>query len=143
MRLFARLSARKVLFFVLTVLVLPFFNPIAHASSAPYNKSTTENLGPYLVDQCVGGTAHELVAQANIVTTKKFPEYGLSEALSVACPRFVWVVLQADSLPASEKKRAFSNVINWTQAEKMKFFAPLKQEVDEAAEQAWRQDFKE
>ena len=114
-------------------------NSAARISDAVSQAETYNNQEPHLVDHCIGGTAHELVAQANIVTAKKYPEYGLSEDLAVSFPRFVWVVLQADSLSSGDKKRAFADVLNWSPDQRIKFFDPLKEEVDRAVEAYWKQ----
>lgn len=131
----------------LTLLVIAFFMCAAANSTVRSNEAiapaeTSDSSEPYFTDKCIGGTAHELVAQANLVTAKKHPEYGLSEDLAVSCLRFVWVVLQADSLSADDKKRVFADVMTWTPDQKMKFFVPLKEEVDRAAEAYWKQGAK-
>lgn len=130
---FARLT-----FLVIAVFMCATANSAVHSNETITQTDTSDNQEHHLLDHCIGGTAHELVAQANIVTAKKYPEYGLSENLAVSCPRFVWVVLQAESLSTSDKKRAFAGVMNWSRDERMRFFLPLRQEVDGAAAGYWK-----
>lgn len=136
-RKFGRLAV-----WVITFLMFITVNSTALSNEAITKETTPDNQEPHLVDHCIGGTAHELVAQANIVTAKKNLEYGLSEELAVSCLHFVWVVLQADSLSSAYKKRAFADVMNWSPDQRMKFFVPLKEEVDKAAEAYWKQGAK-
>lgn len=133
-RKFGRLTV-----WVITFLMFITANSTALSNEAIAPEKTPDNQEPHLVDHCIGGTAHELVAQANIVTAKKNLEYGLSEELAVSCLRFVWVVLQADSLSADEKKQVFADALTWGLDQRMKFFSPLKDKVDRAAETYWKQ----
>lgn len=143
MKLFARAFQVRLVWGILltiTFFLSPLINPAAHANGELRHGDASDKA--HFTDQCIGGTAHELVAQANIVTARKYPEYGLSEDLAVSCPRFVWVVLQADSLPASDKKRVFADVMTWGPDQKIKFFLPLKEEVDRASDTYWKQNTK-
>lgn len=98
------------------------------------------NQDVYLEDHCVGGTANELLAQANVVTAKRYPEYGLSDSLAISCPKFVWIILQADSLSAEEKKRTFADFMKWGLDERERFFHSLKRSVEKNAEEYWQQN---
>jgi hypothetical protein len=97
---------------------------------------------PHFVDQCVGGSAHELVAQANILTARQHPDYGLPETLAVTCPRFVWQVLRTNTLDAPAKKKAFADVLTWTAAQRQNFYIPLQREAEAALDTAWKNGFR-
>lgn len=85
-----------------------------------------------LVDQCVGGKWDELVAQAAIVMSRKYPEYGLSEKTAFECPSFSLAVVDADSLNAAEKRFVFANFMEWPEYERASFYATILKEVRKA-----------
>jgi len=112
------------------------------STEAPESRTANPIQEPHFTDQCVGGTAHELVAQANILIAQRHPEYGLSKDLAIACLRFVWVVLQADSLDAASKRKVFADVRHWSGTKRLEFFLPLKRQVEADAEAAWQQELR-
>ncbi|MDP1613793.1 MAG: hypothetical protein Q8M11_22250 [Sulfuritalea sp.] len=108
------------------------------SAEAPVSRTAKAAQEPHFTDQCVGGTAHELVAQANILIAQKYPEYGLSKDLAIACLRFVWVVLHAESLDAASKRKVFAGVRHWSGTKRLEFFVPLKRKIEADAEAAWQ-----
>lgn len=85
-----------------------------------------------LVDQCVGGKWDELVAQAAIVLSRKYPEYGLSEKTAFECPSFSLTVIDAESLNAAEKRFVFANFMEWPEYERASFYLKILKEVRKA-----------